>query len=377
MGERQGLPGALTRAQIFDWLRLIRTENIGPSTFRRLINRFGSADAALDALPHIATKGGARKTPRIPAADEISAEMEALDALGGRFIGMGEEHYPPLLRHIHGPPPLIAVLGDTASLTHEAVAIVGARNASAAGFSFASQIAAGLGNAGYVIASGLARGIDTAAHHGALQSGTIAMLAGGLDHIYPAENTGLAEAIVEQGGALVSEMPMGHEPRARDFPRRNRLISGVSAGVVIVEAAKRSGSLITARMALEQNREVFAVPGSPLDPRAAGVNDLIRDGATLTRNAEDVIEVLRSGDRPPSDLFAGEPDDEEIDLSGADATDDDRARLVAALSPTPVGIDELVAATGLTAPQVQIILLELEIAGRIERSGGQRVALTG
>jgi len=368
----------LGSAQRRDWLRLIRTDSVGPATFRRLINRFGSAAAAIDALPRIARQGGAAAAPDIPELEDAEREIDALDELGGRFVAVGEPDYPPMLRHIHGPPPLLAILGAGDILRRDAVAIVGARNASAPGRTLTGKLAGELGRAGYVVVSGLARGIDAAAHAAALETGTIAVLAGGLDRIYPDQNLPLAEDILANAGALVSEMPLGHIPRARDFPRRNRLISGIARGVVIIEAAKRSGSLITARFALEQNREVFAVPGSPLDPRAEGVNSLIREGATLTREAADVIEQLSSA-RPQS-LFEEPEADAPAFADFADdteATQDDRARLANLLSVTPVAVDELIAQSGLGPAQVQTILLELEIAGRIERSAGQLVALRG
>lgn len=359
-----------------DWLRLIRTDSVGPATFRRLVNRCGSAAAAIEALPRIARQGGAKSAPAIPDPEDIEREIEALDSLGGRFVAVGEPDYPPMLRHIHGPPPMLAILGAGEVFARDAVAIVGARNASAPGRTLTGRLAVELGRAGYAVVSGLARGIDAAAHAAALETGTIAVLAGGLDRIYPEENLPLAEEILAKGGALVSEMPLGHVPRARDFPRRNRLISGIARGVVIIEAAKRSGSLITARFALEQNREVFAVPGSPLDPRAEGVNALIREGAALTREAADVIEQL-STTRPVSLLEEPGADEPEYGdfADDTEASEDDRARLAGLLSVTPVAVDELIAQSGLGPARVQTILLEFEIAGRIERSAGQLVAL--
>lgn len=365
-------------AQRRDWLRLIRTDSVGPATFRRLVNRYGSAAAAIEALPRIARQGGATAAPSIPKIEDAEGEIDALDSLGGRFVAVGEPDYPPMLRHIHGPPPILAILGPGDILGRDAVAIVGARNASAPGRTLTGRLAAEIGRAGYAVVSGLARGIDAAAHAAALETGTIAVLAGGLDRIYPEENLPLAEQILGKGGALLSEMPVGHIPRARDFPRRNRLISGIARGVIIVEAAKRSGSLITARFALEQNREVFAVPGSPLDPRAEGVNSLIREGATLTREAADVIAQLSTA--RPTTLFE-EPGADEPDFADfaddAEASEDDRSRIAGLLSVTPVAVDDLIAQSGLGPAQVQTILLELEIAGRIERSAGQLVALRG
>jgi DNA processing protein len=272
---------------------------------------------------------------------------------------------------IDDAPPLLAVRGKTAALRLPAVAVVGARNASAAGLRFAERLARDLGAAGFAVVSGLARGIDAASHRASLGSGTIAVLAGGHDHIYPREHAELADAILAQG-ALVSEMPFGHEPRARDFPRRNRLISGLCAGIVVVEAAKRSGSLITARFALEQGREVFAVPGSPLDPRAEGTNDLIKQGATLVTDAADVIAVLRPILGQPVEFRAEEP---EAPAPGAEPDAPERARIVELLGPTPVPIDDLVRLSGSSPAIVRVVLLELELAGRLERHGGALVSL--
>ncbi len=299
---RDGLE--LAPSQRIAWLRLIRTENVGPQTFRQLLNREGSAEAALAALPAMLRR---INTPaRIPSASEAEDEIAALARLGGRFVGSGEPDYPPLLRYISGAPPLVAIAGGHSLDWSRTVAIVGARNASAAGQKFAGMLAADLGEARYTVVSGLARGIDAAAHKASLHTGTVAVLAGGMDCIYPDENIPLARQILEHGGALISEMPLGWEPRARDFPRRNRLVSGLALGTVVVEAAKRSGSLITARLALEQNREVFAVPGSPLDPRAEGGNALIQQGAHLITGAADIIDVLREADPARTTLL--EPD---------------------------------------------------------------------
>ncbi|MGA7488477.1 MAG: DNA-processing protein DprA, partial [Xanthobacteraceae bacterium] len=286
----QGL--RLSDEQRIDWLRLIRSDHVGPRTFRALVNHCGDARAALAALPDLARRGGARGPARVQSRRNAERELEAAKSFGVRLIALGEPDYPHRLRMIDDAPPLLAVRGNMAVLDLPMVAIVGARNASAAGMRFAERLARDLGAAGFAVVSGLARGIDAAAHRGSLASGTIAVLAGGHDRIYPPEHADLAEAIPTDG-ALVSEMPLGWEPRARDFPRRNRLISGLAAGIVVVEAATRSGSLITARCALEQGREVFAVPGSPLDPRAEGSNDLIKQGATVVTQVADVIAVLR------------------------------------------------------------------------------------
>src|SRR5919112_1765445 len=298
----------LTDEQRLGWLRLIRSENVGPRTFRALINQYGGAAAALDALPDLARRGG-RLLLKVYSRAEAEKEMASASRLGVRFIAMGEPDYPKTLQAIDTAPPLIALRGDAAVLAKPSVAIVGSRNASASGLTFTERLARQLGEAGYAVVSGLARGIDTKAHKATLETGTVAVLAGGQDRIYPAQNEPLLQAIVEQGGAVISEMPMDWEPRGRDFPRRNRIVSGLSYGVVVVEAARRSGSLITARFALEQGREVFAVPGSPLDPRAEGTNDLIRDGATLCAGVEHVTGVLEPliASGPRLDRSAEEP----------------------------------------------------------------------
>lgn len=371
--EAQTQEVQLTDRQRLDWLRLIRAENVGPRTFRSLINEFATAAQALARLPDLARRGG-RGTLRIPTEDEAEAEMAAAARIGVRFVALGERDYPPLLRETGDAPPLLAVRGRLDVLTQPAVAIVGSRNASAAGARFASVLAHDLGEAAFLVVSGLARGIDSAAHRASLNTGTVAVLAGGADRIYPPENTELASHIVENG-ATVSEMPMNWEPRARDFPRRNRIIAGMALGVVVVEAADRSGSLITARLANEIGREVFAVPGSPIDPRSAGTNRLIRDGATLVTSAADIVEVLtpimgrddpHSGLREPTAGNSAEP---------PVADDELRTRIAALLSPAPVPVDELARSAGAPAGAVQIVLLELELAGRIERHGGSLVSL--
>ncbi|MCJ2028281.1 DNA-processing protein DprA [Methylobacterium sp. J-043] len=391
----------LTDAQRLDWLRLIRTDGIGPRTFRGLINRFGSASAALDALPDLTKRAGKRAVP--PTKAEAEREMAAAARLGIRFLAMGEAAYPKALHATDTAPPLIAVRGDPATLLKPSVAIVGSRNASTAGLAFTERLARGFGEAGLVVVSGLARGIDARAHKATLVTGTVAVLAGGQDRIYPENHAGLVEEIVGEGGVVVAEMPMGWVPRGRDFPRRNRIISGLSLGTVVVEAARRSGSLITARFALEQGREVFAVPGSPLDPRAEGTNDLIRQGATLVSEVEHVLSVLDpliAGDAPQADGLNdrseswGTPDYwDEMDFDGRAETalplfpaaaesvedppepGDDRARLIACLSPTPVGTDALARSTGLPVRIVQTTLLELELDGQIERHGSGTVSL--
>jgi DNA processing protein len=362
----------LTDEQRIDWLRLIRSQNIGPRTFRALINHCGGAQAALQALPGLARRGGgAGAAPRICSRDEAEREIEASRQLGVRFAAIGEADYPLQLQMTDDAPPLIAIRGNESVLTMPMVAIVGSRNASAAGAKITQRLTHGLGEAGFAIVSGLARGIDAAAHRASLATGTVAVLAGGHDRVYPPEHVELLEALLPAGVAI-TEMPLGWEPRARDFPRRNRLISGLSLGVVIVEAAKRSGSLITARLALEQGREVFAVPGSPLDPRARGTNSLIKQGATPVTETADIVAVLQP--IMGFELPAREPDDAEP-LHDVEPAPDERTRIVGLLSPTPVLIDDLVRQSHSSPRAVRMVLLELEIAGRLQRHGGGLVSL--
>ena len=368
---------ALTDRQRVAWLRLIRTDNVGPVTFRDLINHFGSAELALEALPELASRGGALKSVRIHPADLAEREIEQARRMGARFLGVGEPGYPLALRQIDGAPPLISVKGRLDTLTQPAIGIVGARNCSISGAKFAASLAHAFGAHGYMIVSGLARGIDAAAHRAAMTTGTVAIYAGGLDQPYPPENIGLSDEIVENGGAIVSEMPFGWEPRARDFPRRNRLISGIAMGLVVVEAALRSGSLITARMAADFGRQVFAAPGSPLDPCCEGSNNLIKEGAALVTHAEDVLSALA----PVSqlDLFhtplVSEPERMDRDPLASPPTDADRAAIVEALGPTPVEIDDIIRHTSLSAQQVYLVLLELDLAGRLHRHGSGLVSI--
>lgn len=362
----------LTDEQRLDWLRLIRSDNVGPRTFRSLINHYGGARAALEALPELARRGGASEPARICPRDRAERELAASARLGIALVALGEPDYPARLRMIDDAPPLLGVRGQLIAMAANMIAVVGSRNASAAGVKFAERIARELGEAGFVVVSGLARGIDAAAHRASLGSGTVAVLAGGHDHIYPAEHVPLLEQILPSGAA-VTEMPLGWEPRGRDFPRRNRLISGLSIAVIIVEAARRSGSLITARMAAEQGREVFAVPGSPLDPRAEGTNGLLKQGAALVTEAADVLAVVRPilGQRiePPVE----EPERETPRLT--DPASDERARIIGLLGPAPVSIDDLVRLSQSSPAVVRTVLLELELAGRLERHGGGLVSL--
>jgi DNA processing protein len=364
----------LTSDERVQWLRLARTPNVGPVTFKQLLSRFGSAAAALAEVPFLARRGGG-EAPKIPDETSIRREVEALAALGGGFIACVEADYPKGLAAMEAPPPLIAVLGHPVVLKKEAVAIVGARNASALGRKLAGRLANDLGEAGLAVVSGLARGIDTAAHEGALPHGTVAVVAGGVDVVYPPENQGLYARIVAEG-AVISEIPLGEQPQGRHFPRRNRLISGLARGVIVVEAAEGSGSLITARFALQQNREVFAVPGSPLDPRAKGTNRLLREGAVLVETAGDVLAVLQPilgrGFDETTEENAPPPEDVSEDEIGRV-----RAAVTEALGPAPVRVDDLIRLCNAPAMAVLSVLLELELAGKLARHPGNAVSWSG
>ena len=361
-------------------LRLIRTENVGPVTFRELVNHCGGAERALKALPDLARRGGRRKPVQIYPRDKAEAELEAARKIGARPLFTIEPGYPAVLVHAGVPPPLLYVKGRTDLFDMPAVAIVGARNASAAGRTMASRLATALGVAGMVIVSGLARGIDGAAHEAALKTGTVAVLAGGLDHIYPPEH-GKLHADIAAEGCLVSELPPGFKARGNDFPRRNRIVSGLALGTVVIEAALRSGSLITARRAADQGREVFAVPGHPLDPRAEGTNALLKQGATLVTSAEDVLEALRPQmDHTPRGMAAASADLElhpDEDAAPPSSLPAEAAQLVVlqALGPAPVSLDELARSTGLPIRALRGVLIELALAGRIEHQGAQLIAL--
>ena len=370
-------PRTLTEAERLDWLRLARSENVGPITFFALLERFGSPAAVLDALPALARRGGRRRPIKVCARTTAERELEALAALGAHPIALGEPAYPQALAAIDDPPPVLALRGRVDLLAGECIAVVGARNASANGLHFAEQLAKDLGAAGLTVVSGMARGIDARAHTGALATGTVAVMGGGVDVLYPKENRSLFERLLAEG-TVVAEAPLGTVPMGRHFPRRNRIIAGLSRGVVIVEGAARSGSLITARLALEQGREVMAVPGSPLDPRASGPNRLIRQGATLVENADHVLEALAEGGRHalgeprqrwPSYAASGVPEDDEAPASARDAVS-------ALLGPSSVPVDMLVRQSRLTPAMVATILLELELAGRLERQPGNRVSLS-
>jgi DNA processing protein len=394
--DPQGGPG-LSQQQLIDWLRLLRTDGVGPKTFQSLINQFGGAAEALRALPELSQrKTGKRITPA--SEEAVDKELRQAGRMGAHFLARGQKGYPKPLAMIDSAPPLIAVLGPLDLAKRPMAAIVGSRNASLPGLKMAEKLAVGLGRHGYVVVSGLARGIDARAHEAGLPTGTVAVLAGGLDRLYPEENRGLFERIAA-GGAVLSEMPFGWEPRGRDFPRRNRIVSGLGLGTIVVEANHKSGSLITARFANEQGRSVYAVPGSPLDPRAEGPNALIRQGAMLVTSAEDVVDDLK-GQQEPEQLAmldgGGQRDEPLWDESdwldaGLAATTgpceppfggwheaaalDVRAGILSLLSSAPSEPDDLGRTLGVTAREIQIVLYDLESEGRIDRRQGGGVVL--
>ena len=359
----------LTDAERFARLRLARTDQIGPVTFRQLLERFGSAGRALEALPDLTRRGGTHGHA-IPPVDDIAAEMEAGERIGARLIVLGDADYPDMLAAVDPPPPLLWALGDASLMARPCIAVVGARIASAGGQRIARGLSQQLGEAGHVVVSGLARGIDAAAHAGALPTGTVAVLGGGVDDVYPPDNADLYAQIVDRG-CVVSESRIGARAQAKDFPRRNRIISGLSRGVIVIEAELKSGSLITARLAGEQGRDVFAVPGSPLDPRSRGPNELLRQGAILCEGLEDVdraFNTLRTLREPsPANPFDGVPDDVEAAVI---------EQVAALLSPTPTPRDELARALGLPIGTVAAALLELNLMGRAELLPGG-LAATG
>jgi DNA processing protein len=379
--RRQGAP--LSAAERIACLRLIRSENVGPVTFRELVSHFGNAERALGALPELSRRGGYRQPIRICPREAAEAELQAAADMGARALIVGEPGYPETLAAIDPPPPLIYAKGNAGHLARPMLAIVGARNGSAAGQKLARLFASQIGAAGFVVVSGLARGIDAAAHEAALSTGTVAVLAGGPDNVYPPEHARLQRDIAERG-CLVTENPPGFAPRGQDFPRRNRIISGLALGVLIVEAARRSGTLVTARMAGEQGREVFAIPGHPLDPRAEGTNGLLKSGATLVTEPDDVLGALTPLLRGPLATVAGAGPGAprpvsaaSVDAPGTPPTleEAERARLIEALGPAPVDLDALARATGLPPRAIQAGLLELALAGRIERHGHHLVSL--
>jgi len=355
--------------ELIDRLRLVRTPGIGPVTYRQLVARFGSPAAALAAVPALARRGGG-KAPALCSRENAEREIARVEKLGAKYLVLGQGLYPRLLAELEDAPPLLIVKGNLNLLDRQAVAIVGARNASAAACRFARGLAHDLGQQDLVVVSGLARGIDSAAHDGALETGTIGVIAGGIDNFYPPENEQRQKALYERG-LVIAEMPPGTEPRARHFPYRNRIIAGMSSGTIVVEAAPRSGSLITARLAAEAGREVMAVPGSPLDPRAQGCNQLIRDGATLIQNAREVAETIRpiepSFRSAPSTYEPAEPEP----LNGDDAL----SMIEELLGPSPVPVDEIIRLSGAPSGAVQMALLELDLGGRLDRHAGNKVSL--
>ncbi|WP_017196440.1 DNA-processing protein DprA [Bartonella birtlesii] len=383
----------LTDRQRLNWLRLLRSENIGAVSFRNLIDHYKTAENALIALPELSKKGGLSTSIRITTIEDAEKEMEAAERLGIRFIGVGEPDYPAFLKVMEASPPLIAVKGNISVFKKPSVGIVGSRNASAAGKKLTAQFAHFLGNAGFTTISGLARGIDSIAHQASLLTGTVAVMAGGIDHIYPPENKKLHEDIVANGGVIISEMPIAWKPRAIDFPRRNRIIAGLSLGLLVVEAALRSGSLITARQAAEMGRLTFAIPGSPLDPRSVGTNNLIKDGAQLTTHPSDIIETLAPLTTPsPNSQLNFFEEGEAVSLQfekskfyESDAKDNnpsslendaERAAVLSVLSITPIDLDTLSTHSGVPLPNLYLLLVELELAGKLIRHSGGYVSLS-
>ena len=356
----------------YDHLRLIRSPNIGPVSYRQLMARFGNARAALEALPDLIRRGGGK---RVVLANEavISREFQVVQAFGARHVFIGDADYPFLLSHLDNAPPVICVKGNLELLARPAVALVGARNASAGACQFARQLAFELGQMGLSVVSGLARGIDTAAHAGSIEGGTVAVIAGGIDVVYPPENRALQDAIAERG-LLIAEQPPDTEPRARHFPYRNRIIAGASAGTVVIEAAPKSGSLITARLAAEAGREVMAIPGSPLDPRSRGCNQLIREGATLVQNASEIAELISPLDNRM--LAPRVKWESSITLIADDSSHTERRAVIDLMGMTYVSVDELVRQSGSSPATVQMVLLEFELAGKLERGAGGKVRFT-
>lgn len=379
MTQASLLNDPLPESEKLAWLRLSRTQNVGPITFYKLIEAYGSASKALDILPELAKRGGRKKPLTAPDPALIIREYEALKKIGGDIITAACPEYPLALAATDDAPPVISVLGNPELMDKPCIAMVGARNASVTGRKIADKLAKDLGAQNQIIVSGLARGIDTAAHKGALTSGTIAVVAGGIDVIYPEENTGLYEEIKERG-LVIAESPLGQKPFAASFPRRNRIVSGLSKGVIVVEATMRSGSLITARLAGEQGRDVYAVPGSPLDPRAAGPNHLLREGATLVRNAQDILETLNDfsgqalNDSYEPKAFTHGPISNDINEDES-LPQNAQETILSELSFNAITVDELIRACHLSVSAVQITLLELELAQRVKRLPGNRISL--
>ncbi|MET3559989.1 DNA processing protein [Bartonella japonica] len=381
----------LTDRQRLSWLQLLRSENIGAVSFRNLIDHYKTAENALAALSELRKKGKISSSLRIATVEDAEKEIQEAERLGIRFIGLGEPDYPSFLRMIEAPPPLIAIKGNSSVFHKHSIGIVGSRNASAAGKKLAAQFAHFLGDSGFTTISGLARGIDSIVHQASLLTGTVAVMAGGIDHIYPPENKKLQEDIISNGGAIISEMPISWKPRAIDFPRRNRIIAGLSLGLLVVEAALRSGSLITARQAAEMGRLTFAIPGSPLDPRSVGTNNLIKDGALLTTHPSDIIETLTpltsTSTNHQCDFFEEplslqlekeEPYSSDVKNSTPPSLGDsvERAAVLTALSTTPIDLDTLSTHSGVSLQNLYLLLVELELAGKLTRHSGGYVSLS-
>ncbi|EJF82845.1 DNA-processing protein DprA [Bartonella rattimassiliensis] len=381
----------LTDRQRLSWLRLLRSENVGAVSFRNLINHYKTAENALAALPELSRKGGNSASIKIVSLEEAEKEMQKAEKLGIRFIAMGEPDYPAFLKVTDASPPLIAIKGNVSVFQKTSIGIIGSRNASAAGKKLAAQFAHFLGEADFITISGLARGIDSIAHQASLKTGTIAVMAGGIDHIYPPENKKLYEDIIANGGAIISEMPISWKPRAIDFPRRNRIIAALSLGLLVVEAALRSGSLITAQQATEMGRLIFAIPGSPLDPRSVGTNNLIKNGALLTTHPSDIIETLTPlvPPLPNSQLnFFEEPPSLQLEKDNFNSTDEknsntsltgndaERTAVLSALSTTPIDLDTLSTHSGVSLPTLYLLLVELDLAGKLIRHSGGYVSLS-
>jgi len=358
-----------------DALRLIRSENVGPVTFFHLVKFCGSVAKALEMAPDISRRGGRTKPIRIAAKAEAEREFEALTAFGASVVMYGEEAYPRMLQVVNDAPPILTVKGHAHLWNHDKIiGMVGARNASANGCAFARKLASDIGAAGYTLVSGLARGIDANAHRGSLASGTVAVIGGGIDNIYPPENEVLYHEIAE-AGAIISELPFGAKPHARSFPGRNRIIAGMSRGVAVIEASLKSGSLITANFANDYGRDVFAVPGSPMDPRCHGTNQLIRDGATMLERAQDILNNLAPMDRLPLAENAPSQFSEAVPDMDSSLLDEARRAITAALSPSPTLLDDLLVTSGVSPHLMMAVLLELELAGRLQRHPGAKVSL--
>jgi len=377
--------GPLTDSQRLQWLRLLRSENVGAISFWSLMKAFGSAQHALEALPELAERGGKRGI-KVALLDDVEREMTEATRSGVRYICANEPEYPELLRHMDGAPPIISVKGNIDCFQKTGLAIVGSRNASAVGLKLAGIFASDLGEAGFIIVSGLARGIDSAAHRASMKTGTIAVMAGGLQHIYPPENRNLYNEIIDNNGLIVSEMAFGWVPRAIDFPRRNRLIAGLALGLLVVEAAHKSGSLISARIANEIGRIVFAIPGSPLDPRAQGTNNLIKSGASLVTEPQDIIETLvpldtRVNDQqlnffePTVDLLEDDQKTMHVEQTTTSVDEKTRNQILNALSLVPIDVETLSYQTDIGLPEIYLALLELDIAGFINRHPGGLISL--